>query len=119
MKNKPWYDVLLAARRLEKKMPDGWTSQDLAQEAKIEATSVSSEIAIASAWCGKLYRWGYALGVGRKPPSGRGRPTNIYKLTSWGHDFRTEAAKGKERPVLRMVPAPKLRIAANPPKKEK
>lgn len=124
VENKPWYDVLLAARRLEKRQKDGWTSTELAKEALIEATPRSTEIAIASAWCGKLYRWGYVLPVGISSV-GAGRPSNVYRLTAWGREFRTdvkaEAPKKKASPpTLKMVPRekPKLRIAANPPKED-
>lgn len=95
-----WYGILRAARR---SAVDGQITSD------VLATAIRSETRVASAWLGKFVRWGYVLRVGRRNGDGRGRPTTVYQLTSWGLRFR---------PGLKAADMPeRMQIAANPKRK--
>ncbi len=96
-----WYGILKAARRAA---VDGIVTSDKLAEA------IKDEPRVASAWLGKFVRWGYVLRVGRRNGEGRGRPTTLYQLTSWGIRFKPEAK------VVVDVPE-QMKIAANPKKK--
>ena len=89
---KPWYKVLLAARRLctekEPKKPTNalFTASDLSSAAKIKPGEKATSEKIASGWLGKFVRWGYALRVGSEPS--KGRPFTVYRLTKWAFKVR-------------------------------
>lgn len=98
MNDAPWYAVLLAARRVAKSRGDGlFTPPEVGLEAGIRPSERSSTGAIASAWCAKLVRWGYARRAGKEATMGR--PVTVYLITRWGLRFR---------------PASSAKVAANP-----
>jgi hypothetical protein len=99
MKSKPWFDVLLAARRIQHRK-EVLTSSELALEAAIETR-------IASAWLFKFARWGYVKQE-EKIPTGR-RWSWSWSVTRWGTRARLHGYKEKKSI---------LRIAANPPEKK-
>ncbi len=95
-KNKPWYEVLLAGRRILGK-GEILTSQSIATECKIPTN-------LASAWLFKLQKWGYVKKdakylVGKRWGWG-------WVLTRWGFRFRAKRSAGA------------MKIAANPGPKE-
>lgn len=92
MANKPWFDVLLAARRIQGR-GEVITSQSLAGEAKVTT-------AIASAWLFKFMKYGYVL-KGDKYIAGR-RWSWSWGLTRWGLRFREKRRSSG------------LRLVANP-----
>jgi hypothetical protein len=95
MPGKPWYAVLLAARKasLDRKRP--FTASDVAREAGIKGTKVSSAERIASAWLGKFHRWGYVLRTGSA--KGEKRWIGIYEMTDWGMRFKPSDKKIREK----------------------
>lgn len=93
MKRAPWYQLLLAARRIAERGED-LTSIVLGAEAKLPTRE-------ASAWLSKFYRWGYALKIGRQGT--KGRPATIWQLTDWGLRYKV----GKRAKTT-------LKLAANP-----
>lgn len=92
MKQKPWYAVLLAARKIQGR-GELITSQSLARE-------VQMPTGIASAWLFKLQRFGYVL-KGEKYITGK-RWSWSWGLTRWGLRFRA----GRQRQELRLVANP-------------
>jgi hypothetical protein len=73
-----WYAGLEAARRVAAHNKGLLTSRTL-------STALEIPLPVASAWCSKFVDWGYlelagTHGGGR----GRGRPTNVYRLTKYG-----------------------------------
>ena len=95
MREKPWFDVLLAARRIAHRK-ETLTSGELALEASIETR-------IASAWLSKFARWGY---VKKKEKIATGnRWSWSWVVTRWGIRAKIEGYKAKKTT---------LRIAANP-----
>jgi hypothetical protein len=99
MKEKPWYDVLLAARRIQHQ-GEVLTSIELAIEAAIETR-------IAAAWLFKFARWGYVK-KGEKIQTGR-RWRWSWAVTRWG--TRARVPGYKEKKAI-------LRIADNPPEEK-
>jgi len=100
MKNKPWYDVLLAARKIQGR-GELITSQSLAREVQIPTGH-------ASAWLFKFERFGYVL-KGEKYITGK-RWSWSWGLTRWGLRFR----EGRAQKKLRLVANPE----ADKPKKK-
>lgn len=86
-----WYNILEAARRIGvgKGGPVPFTARMLADEAGIKQGKGKKATVhdIASAWLGKLYRWGYILPAGKTAPE-EGRSETVYKLTDWGIRFK-------------------------------
>lgn len=102
MTTTPWYDVLLAARRVHGR-DEPLTSSTLALESGID-------VHIASAWLFKFEKWNYVL-RGDKQSTGR-RWSWSWVLTRWGLEM--ERASSKRATATKKF---KLKVAANPKKK--
>ena len=94
MERKPWFDVLLAARRILSK-GEVLTSIRLAAESDIDTR-------VASAWLFKFERWGYFLRKEKVATSKRWSWS--WSITTWGTKARVKGQREKKG----------LRIAANP-----
>jgi len=79
---KPWQGILLAMRTC--KAPFG--AAELAAAAGLSPGPRSTAEAIASAWLGKMVRWGYAVRVAREAGR-RGRARTLYEVTRWGRKY--------------------------------
>jgi hypothetical protein len=95
MQKKPWFDVLLSARRILSR-GEVLTSIGLAGESGIETR-------IASAWLFKFERWGYVLR--KEKVATRKRWSWSWSITTWGTKARVKGYRAK-------VDRPKM--AANP-----
>lgn len=93
MKHKPWFEVLLAARRISER-GEPLMSTTLGLECGIDTR-------VASAWLFKFEKWNYVL-RSEKDRTGR-RWSWSWTLTKWGLTYKA-SEKRKAR----------LRIAANP-----
>jgi exoribonuclease II len=84
-KNKPpgWWRILLAVRRVAHRNPR-FTSAEVGSEAKISPAE-------ASAWLGKMVRWGYVIRTGSVMVEEAPRWERLYALTRRGEDRRPPA----------------------------
>lgn len=104
---KEWARVLGVAREVAEDAGDErlFTSVQLGAAAAIPS-------AVASAWLGKFFRWGYALRAGKVPTGGRW--AFQWRLTKWGMNMKIgPEAKGRFSAFKTVA------VAANPKKKRK
>lgn len=99
MKTKPWFDALLAARRILSR-GEVLTSIALAREWDVDTR-------VASAWLFKFERWGYVK-KDEKVATGK-RWSWAWIVTRWGTRARVKGYRAKKG---------ELRIAANPPEEK-
>lgn len=109
-----WFSILEAARQLSE---DGFTAEELAQEAEIEGTEISKPAKIASAWLSKFHRWGYVLQAGTAS-SGR-RWVRVWKLTDWGFEYEPGKDHGKKTRTGKPRTKAVRKVAANPKRKKR
>lgn len=77
-----WYGVLKAVRKLTGNDPErDFTAEELALGAGLKGTERSSPRHIASAWLGKMVRWGYVV---RSGAATTGTSRRSYRITRWG-----------------------------------
>ncbi len=80
-----------------------FTASALASEAGIQATigddgfPISTALDIASAWLGKMVRWGYVLRAGSEPSTGGKGWARLYILTSFGVNRRPPKASSTSK----------------------
>lgn len=99
MDRKPWFDVLLSARRILSR-GEILTSIGLALESGLETK-------VASAWLFKFERWGYVLR--KEKVATEKRWSWSWSVTAWGTKARVKGYRAKKEG---------LRIAANPEKEK-
>jgi hypothetical protein len=95
-----WFDILRVAGNLDPGGKTPFTTQELAERAKLQTTTkivrnketgedekqiISSANQIAAAWLLKFKKWGYVEIAGQVDGSGT-RPMNVWKLTEKGRN---------------------------------
>lgn len=90
-----WFAILGIARSLSPNKSSTFTAYDLNKKVRFPATEKRTGDQIASAWIGKLQKWGYVERVGSAPNPGH-KSIGVYAVTEKGRKAENTSASASE-----------------------